>query len=669
MFSAQDLLGVKSPVSTPGSQEGGLKTGKQGAALFPGKGVDPDTFKESLAQAAGKGQSWPQTIKTELASETSKDVDNSDILQFLLAGLNPDHSNRVQKGPEKYSLQKLMQSINEDFLSADNLGPNQFSKTPAKDLGSGKEAAAMEHVLFRVLHLMQEANGPLKNNEVFFQLNKKEARGRNGFPAGREGADLQGRLMRLLKTFESAQSRIQEGNAAQADVFFQKLGLQSNAVSKTDQESRLKLGALLEKVQQLLESSPGVKPGTQEIAGETPGKTAKTRSEASLREQGFAGKQQSLPVRDLLETFESAISRIQEGDAAKVDVLFQKLGLQSNAVSKTGQESRPKLGALLEKVQQLLESSPGVKPLMQEIAGETPGKTAKTRLEASLPEQDFAWKQQSLPDRLQRVLDSVQARSNEMSRREEAGIDPRLRQFLNALAAESKNSLEAGPGKNDFGLTGLFDQQGNLKNVNLTENVFSLQSNGDPQVKPQSKQTVPDSIVQLQPGSGGSEKADNQSQPMRPSFTTAFDRNLQTMENKVVSQVFVRLFSGARQGSGNMTINMHPPELGKVKVRLISDKGGLNVHLHSQNQQVLGVLEKHLPTLQQSLEDQGVSLANLQVSVDSGNQDRPRFEDQDIWDAAGKKEQAGPAEEETGAGLSEQYRAGAGQKQGLSLRI
>jgi flagellar hook-length control protein FliK len=94
-----------------------------------------------------------------------------------------------------------------------------------------------------------------------------------------------------------------------------------------------------------------------------------------------------------------------------------------------------------------------------------------------------------------------------------------------------------------------------------------------------------------------------------------FGQDAYGIERKVLGQVVARLFKGVRQSSQNMTIHLYPPELGKIKIRILSDKGDLNVRLHSMNQQVGGILEKYLPLLQQSLEDQGIVLSDLRVTI------------------------------------------------------
>ena len=122
----------------------------------------------------------------------------------------------------------------------------------------------------------------------------------------------------------------------------------------------------------------------------------------------------------------------------------------------------------------------------------------------------------------------------------------------------------------------------------------------------------------------------------------------QAFESNVVQQVFVRLVSGMQQGSRSMVINMHPPELGRVKVSLVSDGGRLSAVLHTENQQVQGVLDRHLPQLRQSLQEQGLSIADLGVSLESGGHEgQSDFEDETAGLFAGQRLKADDAETET----------------------
>ncbi|MCF8105395.1 MAG: flagellar hook-length control protein FliK [Desulfohalobiaceae bacterium] len=481
----------------------------------------------------------------------------------------------------------------------------QFLGADKNGLTSGQEAAVRQELLF----LARDVNSveePL-GLEALQGANKAETNGLEIFPATAGKENLRGRLMRLLESFDAGQSRIQSGG----------FGSQTGGLSEAWTDRGQELSRFLERMQQILESSSG------------PAREARGVANGFSEEIAEAGTQlSSWPEMDPGHKHQALLERMQR--------IFESQG--------AARENRAAADELAAKA----------------VASVFPGGT------------NPGHKHPVLLKQMQQALESarVSVRLEEAPQPAEAGVDPRLRQLLNALAAESKNSLEAGLEKKDIVLAGYQDQQGKMKNINqLMQSIHSATGQADSQIKYPGNQPESDSIVQFQPPSGGSGKPDSPVLQVRPDSATSFDKNLQTMENKVVGQVFVRLFSGLRQGSGSMTINMHPPELGKVKIRLISDKSGLNVHLHSQNQQVAGVLEKHLPTLQQSLQDQGISLSGLQVGVDSGEQDKPGFEDQGFLETAGKKGHPGPVEEDDSPGISDQYQAWSGQSQGLSLRV
>lgn len=150
--------------------------------------------------------------------------------------------------------------------------------------------------------------------------------------------------------------------------------------------------------------------------------------------------------------------------------------------------------------------------------------------------------------------------------------------------------------------------------------------------------------------------------------TTLF-RDPMHIETGIVNQIIGRLFNGIRQGTGNMTIYLYPPELGKVKVRIVSEKNGMNIHLQHGNQQVVEILAKYLPVLQNSLEDQDVTLSNLQVSVELEDRQESQTEERNLWLTDGNFNSIQPSREDPENTVSKNYSGRTGPAQGLSLRV
>jgi flagellar hook-length control protein FliK len=85
---------------------------------------------------------------------------------------------------------------------------------------------------------------------------------------------------------------------------------------------------------------------------------------------------------------------------------------------------------------------------------------------------------------------------------------------------------------------------------------------------------------------------------------------------------------------------------------------------------VVGILERHLPTLQQSLADQGLDISDLQVSVDSGGEEgKSRFEEQAFDGRQHRTSKTGTADAEAEALAEAPQAAGGHSESGLSLRV
>jgi flagellar hook-length control protein FliK len=72
-----------------------------------------------------------------------------------------------------------------------------------------------------------------------------------------------------------------------------------------------------------------------------------------------------------------------------------------------------------------------------------------------------------------------------------------------------------------------------------------------------------------------------------------------------------------RSGGHNVLLQLHPPELGKLRIELMSDRGKIRAHLHAQNEQAHDIIQKHLPKLRDSLENEGIVIEEFQVDVAS----------------------------------------------------
>jgi len=90
------------------------------------------------------------------------------------------------------------------------------------------------------------------------------------------------------------------------------------------------------------------------------------------------------------------------------------------------------------------------------------------------------------------------------------------------------------------------------------------------------------------------------------------------MDNQVLQQVVSKLQTDLQRGSSRINVRMHPPELGRVQMKLVSEDSNMQVQLQVQNTQVQSILERNMPALRQALEQQDLDFDSIQVSVESG---------------------------------------------------
>jgi flagellar hook-length control protein FliK len=128
-------------------------------------------------------------------------------------------------------------------------------------------------------------------------------------------------------------------------------------------------------------------------------------------------------------------------------------------------------------------------------------------------------------------------------------------------------------------------------------------------------------------GAGKPEAAGEMSPLQGTAHQVRSDAGSLNQEVRVLDQVLNQLPLNRMSERNRVIIRLHPEELGEVKLDLVMDKDQLKAHLVTQTQQVQNILEKHLPRLQEALQNQGVKLDQIQVSVDSRSSQGREFFD------------------------------------------
>ncbi len=88
-------------------------------------------------------------------------------------------------------------------------------------------------------------------------------------------------------------------------------------------------------------------------------------------------------------------------------------------------------------------------------------------------------------------------------------------------------------------------------------------------------------------------------------------------ENQLLDQVARSINLQANGDRSQMTLRLHPEELGELRLELVMEKGGIKAHIQAQTAQVQEVLERHMPRLREAFAQQGLQLDDVEVSLDS----------------------------------------------------
>ena len=93
-------------------------------------------------------------------------------------------------------------------------------------------------------------------------------------------------------------------------------------------------------------------------------------------------------------------------------------------------------------------------------------------------------------------------------------------------------------------------------------------------------------------------------------------------EKEMVDNLIQRFNVNPRLQTSKLTMQLHPAELGALKIDIVVKHDSITANIVAQSQQVLETIEKHMPRLRATLEDQGFKIDAFEIAMDgdSGNQ-------------------------------------------------
>ena len=109
--------------------------------------------------------------------------------------------------------------------------------------------------------------------------------------------------------------------------------------------------------------------------------------------------------------------------------------------------------------------------------------------------------------------------------------------------------------------------------------------------------------------------ADNVAENMNVKAESFTDPYVQA--RNLLDQIDSQIKIGFKQDTTSMEMQLNPASLGRINVRLETVNGEVTAHFETQNAQVRAALEGHVAELKQSLQNQGVKIESVEVTVAS----------------------------------------------------
>ena len=99
-------------------------------------------------------------------------------------------------------------------------------------------------------------------------------------------------------------------------------------------------------------------------------------------------------------------------------------------------------------------------------------------------------------------------------------------------------------------------------------------------------------------------------------------------EGAAMDQMITHLSMNRRLETGAINLKLHPQELGELRMEIKVEQDNIKAHIIAQSPQAQEMIDRHLPRLREALEQQGLHLTQVEVTVAAqDNSDSQRFQD------------------------------------------
>ncbi len=100
-------------------------------------------------------------------------------------------------------------------------------------------------------------------------------------------------------------------------------------------------------------------------------------------------------------------------------------------------------------------------------------------------------------------------------------------------------------------------------------------------------------------------------------------------DGTVVDQMIAHFSINKRLETGSVNLRLHPQELGELRMEITVEQDNVKAHIVAQSPHAQEMIDRHLPKLREALEQQGLHLGQVEVTVASNdNAAGERFQEQ-----------------------------------------
>jgi len=173
-----------------------------------------------------------------------------------------------------------------------------------------------------------------------------------------------------------------------------------------------------------------------------------------------------------------------------------------------------------------------------------------------------------------------------------------------------------------------FSQQAASKQAISNETVNPAKDQVKADVKPGALKITNNMMGEANPAPGNSSKTANADQPQVNTKFTSREVFQRTMIDQIVRKARINVRAN---GVSNMVIQIDPPNLGKVDIRISVHDNIVKAYLIADNPEVRSIIENNLDNLKNSMNNQGLKVDQINVSTQQAyTQDRNETQGNDF---------------------------------------